>query len=59
MEVMKKTVSVVAMVGMTAGGCVPMLWGDDSLLSGWSFLLGFVGGIFGIWLGVVIAKRYS
>lgn len=55
----KKTVSVMTMIGMTAGGFAPMLFGDNSLLDGWGILGGLIGGFVGIWLGVVIAKRYS
>jgi len=39
------------------GGYVPVLFGDSNLLDGWSILGGFVGGILGIWLGVVISKK--
>jgi len=55
----KKGVTWMAIIGMTLGGCVPMLWGDDSLLSGWSLLLGLVGGFVGIWLGMWVSKRYG
>jgi hypothetical protein len=48
----KKTIiSIMAGVGMTLGGMVPMLWNGD-LLGGMSILLGLVGGIVGVWLGV-------
>jgi hypothetical protein len=39
------------------GGYAPVLFGD-SVFSGWGVLGGVVGGIFGIWLGVVVSKRY-
>lgn len=39
------------------GGYLPVLFGDNSLLDGWSILGGLIGGIVGIWLGVVVAKR--
>ena len=48
-----------AMVGMVAGGSVPMLWGDNNMLDGWSLLGGLIGGIVGIWLGVKLARRFS
>jgi len=38
-----------AIVGSLAGGSAPGLWGAGPL-SGWSFLLGTVGGLLGIWL---------
>lgn len=47
-----------ATVGMVAGGSAPMLFGDNSLLDGWGILGTVVGGFVGIWLGVVIAKRF-
>ena len=48
-----------ATIGGIAGGYIPVLFGDTELLDGWSILGGFVGGMVGIWLGVVISKRYS
>jgi len=51
----KTVVSIFAAIGMTAGGSIPMLWGDD-LLSGWSMLLAFVGGMAGIWLGIKVGN---
>lgn len=54
----KKTIiSLCTVVGMTAGGALPLLWGGDPL-GGWSILLGFVGGIAGIWLGVKVSKQF-
>jgi hypothetical protein len=55
---MKKSVSLMAIIGMTAGGSAPMLWGDTNFLDGWSILGGLIGGFAGIWLGVFISKRY-
>ena len=40
------------------GNFAPMLFGDNDIFSGWSILGGFVGGIFGIWVGVVVSKRF-
>lgn len=54
----KKFVMFGAMVGMTAGGCVPMLWGDYNFIDVPSLLLGMLGGFAGIWLSVQIGKRY-
>jgi len=39
------------------GGYAPFLFGDKDLLSGWSILMGLIGGLFGIWLGVWVSKR--
>ena len=39
------------------GGYLPVLFGD-SIFSVWSILGGFVGGILGIWVGVVVSKRF-
>ena len=52
----KKLIYFCSIVGMTLGSLVPGLWGGD-LLGGVSILLGLVGGIVGVWLGVVVSKR--
>lgn len=54
----KKVIYFFSVVGLTLGSLVPALWGG-SLLGGWSILLGFVGGIAGIWIGAVAAKRWG
>lgn len=46
-------------VGSTIGALLPQLWGDKDFLSPMSFLLGFVGGIIGIWVGYKLAKQLS
>ena len=56
---MKQFILIFATVFSIAGAYVPVLFGDNDMLSGWSILGGFVGGLFGIWLGVVVAKRWS
>jgi len=40
------------------GNYVPTLFGNNDWFSIWSILGGVVGGIFGIWLGVVVSKRF-
>jgi phage tail tape-measure protein len=40
-----------AMVGATAGGFVPELWGSSSFSFG-SLVFGVLGGIAGVWFGV-------
>jgi hypothetical protein len=53
----KKVILFFATVGGIIGGYVPVLFGDNEFLDGWSILAGTIGGIVGIWLGVVISKR--
>lgn len=54
----KKMISFFAITGSILGACLPSFFGDNDIFSGWSILCGFAGGIFGVWLGVQIAKRY-
>lgn len=54
----KKIIMMCAVVGMTIGGLLPMLWGDDNFIDVPSILFGMVGGFAGIWLGVWASKRY-
>lgn len=54
----KRVITIMAAIGGTAGAYVPVLFGDRSLLDGWSVLGGFIGGLAGIWLGVWLSKRY-
>ncbi|MEO8911402.1 MAG: hypothetical protein ABI303_00310 [Candidatus Saccharimonas sp.] len=44
-------------VGMTLGAFIPWIFGDHSLLDAWSIWGGLVGGFFGIWAGVKVAKQ--
>lgn len=48
-----------AVVGGIAGAYVPMLWGDNDLFGGMSILFSTIGGLVGIWLGYLLAKRLS
>jgi len=41
------------------GAYLPTLFGDTELFDGWSILGGLVGGLFGIWVGVFISKRWG
>jgi drug/metabolite transporter superfamily protein YnfA len=41
-----------------AGSFIPMLFGNNDIFSAWGILGGLVGGIFGIWVGVVFSKRF-
>lgn len=54
---MKVYIFIFTTIGGIAGAYVPMLWGDADLFSVASILLGMVGGLVGIWLGIVVAKR--
>lgn len=55
----KRIVTVGALVGMTLGGAMPLLWGDNDIFGIASILLGLIGGIAGIWLAVWISKQLS
>lgn len=45
-----------AVVGMTIGAGIPVLFGDGEFGLG-SIMGGLIGGLIGIWLGVKLAKR--
>jgi hypothetical protein len=55
----KRTILLFASVFGFAGAYVPVLFGDNDMLSGWSILGGLIGGLFGIWLGVAVSKRWG
>ena len=55
----KRTILLFASVFGFVGAYVPVLFGDTDMLSGWSFLGGLVGGLFGIWLSVAVSKRWG
>lgn len=48
-----------AMIGMTLGAFVPMLWGDTDVFGLASLLLSPLGGFVGIWLAIVVSKRFG
>jgi drug/metabolite transporter superfamily protein YnfA len=54
----KAVILLFATIFELAGSFLPMLFGNNDLFSAWGILGGVVGGIFGIWVGVVISKRY-
>lgn len=56
---MKAMISIGVAVGSTIGALLPQLWGDHDFLSPMSFLLGFVGGLVGIWAGYKLGKALS
>jgi len=56
----KKTVTFLALVGLTVGSLVPMALGwDPTGLNGLSILGGLIGGILAIWLAVVLSKNLN
>jgi uncharacterized membrane protein YfcA len=55
----KRVILFFATVFSILGGYLPVLFGDNELLDGWSILGGLVGGIIGIWLGVYVSKRWG
>ncbi len=56
---MKMMIAIGMGVGSTVGALLPQLWGDHDFLSPMSFLLGFIGGIIGIWAGYKVGKLLS
>lgn len=56
---MKQIILLFATIFGVAGAYLPALFGDTDMFSGWSILGGFIGGIFGIWLGVFVYKRWG
>ncbi|MBC7943082.1 hypothetical protein H7X68_01105 [Candidatus Saccharibacteria bacterium] len=55
----KKVILLFASVFGILGGYAPFLFGEKDIFSVWSILMGLVGGLFGIWLGVVVAQRWG
>lgn len=56
---MKGLTLICVTVFSTIGSLVPMLFGDNDLLGGWSIVGGLIGGLFGIWLAVFIYRRWG
>lgn len=55
----KRTVMFGAIGGMTVGSIVPFLWGDYNSFDVTSVMTGMVGGFVGIWLAVLLSKRFD
>jgi len=53
----KLLIGIGAFAGGIAGAYVPSLWGDTDIFSGWSILFSVIGGLVGIWVGYLIARR--
>lgn len=55
----KRVIMLFAIIFGGFGSYVPVLLGDTNFLDGWSVVGGFVGGIFGVWLGVIVSTRWG
>lgn len=55
----KKLIVFFAGVGGLIGGYVPVLFGDTSMLDGWTVLGSTVGGIIGIIVGAYVSQRWG
>lgn len=55
----KKTIYLFAGIFGTLGAYLPVLAGIDNGFGGWSILSGLTGGLFGIWVAVVLQKRFG
>lgn len=55
----KKIILFFAIMFEIIGSYIPLLLGEKEIFSLWGVLGGLVGGIFGIWIGVVISKKLS
>ncbi len=40
------------------GSYIPVLLGE-SMLGGWSILGGVIGGLFGVWVGAYVSRRWG
>jgi hypothetical protein len=56
---MKQMVLLGATIFGIVGGYLPVLFGDDDMLSIWSILGGMIGGFFGIWVGVKLYRALN
>lgn len=54
---MKQVVILSATLFGAIGSYVPVLFGDNDILSGWSIVGGMIGGFFGIWAAVKLYNR--
>lgn len=55
----KNVIMIFTVVFSLAGSYLPMLLGETDIFSAWCILGGFVGGIIGIWIGILVSKRFS
>lgn len=54
----KKVILFFAMLISFVGSYIPVLFGG-SFFGGWSVIGSAIGGFVGIWLGVVVSKRFG
>lgn len=54
----KNVIMFFTVIFSLAGSYIPMLLGETDIFSVWSVIGGFVGGVFGIWVGVLACKRF-
>lgn len=56
----KKIISFFALVVGGIGSYIPIMFGWDPVgMNGLSIFGGLVGGVLGIWLGVVVSQKYG
>ncbi len=55
----KRLLTLCAGIFGLVGASVPLLWGDSDPLSGAGIIFGVIGGLFGIWVGVKLSKRFG
>ena len=55
----RKLIMFSALLFGAAGGYLPVLLGDTEFFDGWGLLGGLCGGLFGVWVGVVVSKRWG
>lgn len=56
---MNKKLIMFSLVAWSIIGSYIPVWLGESMLGGWSIIGGTIGGLFGIWLGAWVAKRYG
>lgn len=54
----KNVIMFFTIIFSLAGSYVPMLLGETDIFSMWAIFGGFIGGIIGIWIGVLVCKRF-
>jgi hypothetical protein len=54
----KNVIMFFTIIFSLAGSYAPMLMGEADIFSIWAILGGFIGGIIGIWIGVLVCKRF-
>ena len=56
----KRVITIFALIFGGLGSYIPIIFGWDATgLNGLSILGGLIGGIIGIWLGVVVSQKYG